>query len=165
MRPMNRAVSHLYTLGYEGMEVRQFISTLERAGIRLVVDVRELPLSRKAGFSKRALSDRLRRANIDYLHVPSLGCPKDIRQRYRKDGDWQRYCRGFSAYLSTRAADIRELAKAAREQKSCLICFEADFRYCHRTHVARAAVLAGAPKVLHLTATATIADQSLPAAA
>jgi uncharacterized protein (DUF488 family) len=32
---------------------------LRKHGIRTVVDVRELPLSRKPGFSKKTLADRL----------------------------------------------------------------------------------------------------------
>ena len=160
-----KPATHLFTLGYEGLEVRQFIEKLVKAGVRTVIDVRELPLSRKAGFSKHALAARLRTAGIDYQHASALGCPKPIRQRYKVDGDWQRYTREFNAYLATRAEDVAKLARTARATTSCLICFEADFRLCHRSYVARAAALAGAPAVAHLTATATIADQHLAVAA
>jgi len=156
---------NLYTLGYEGLAVRQFIGRLQKAGVRTVIDVRELPLSRKAGFSKRSLAERLNKVGIEYVHASALGCPKAIRDKYRKDGDWDRYSRAFNGYLMTRAADVLELAKAARTKTACLICFEADFNLCHRTYVARAAALVGAPAVVHLTTTAAIADQPLPAAA
>jgi len=38
----------LFTVGYEGVGFRAFIKTLHNAGVKLVVDVRELPLSRRA---------------------------------------------------------------------------------------------------------------------
>jgi uncharacterized protein (DUF488 family) len=160
-----KVVAHLFTLGYEGMEPRQFIEKLVKAGVRTVIDVRELPLSRKAGFSKRALADRLKAAGIEYQHVSALGCPKAIRRRYKVDGNWQRYAREFNAYLATRTDEVANLARTARATTSCLICFEADFRLCHRSYVAQAAARAGAPPIAHLTATATIADQPLAAAA
>ena len=46
----------LMTFGYEGLDIESFLAVLKKNGITLLVDVRELPLSRKKGFSKTALS-------------------------------------------------------------------------------------------------------------
>ena len=48
------ASNHLFTLGYEGLDIDAFVARVRDAGIRVIVDVRELPLSRKKGFSKSA---------------------------------------------------------------------------------------------------------------
>jgi len=61
--------------------------------VKTVVDVRELPLSRKKGFSKSAFCDALSAHGIAYLHA--LGCPKPIRNPYKADGNWQTYTRDF----------------------------------------------------------------------
>ncbi|MBK6650144.1 MAG: DUF488 domain-containing protein [Betaproteobacteria bacterium] len=45
----------LFTLGYEGLTIDAFIARLQAAQVKTVVDVRELPLSRKKGFSKTGL--------------------------------------------------------------------------------------------------------------
>lgn len=82
--------SHLFTFGYEGLDIDAFVARVQGAGVQAIVDVRELPLSRKKGFSKSALRDALRAAGLDYFHVPALGCPKEIRTRYKVDGDWAR---------------------------------------------------------------------------
>ena len=46
---------NLYTAGYEGLTIDAFIARLKQAGIDRVLDVREYPLSRKKGFSKKCL--------------------------------------------------------------------------------------------------------------
>ncbi|NTV96107.1 MAG: DUF488 domain-containing protein [Thiobacillus sp.] len=152
----------LLTFGYEGLDIVAFIERLRTAGVHSVVDVRELPLSRKKGFSKTALCEHLKKAGIAYLHVPALGCPRPIRNRYRADGDWDTYSRDFMAYLETQRDTLLELAKIARATTACLICYEADFERCHRTYVARAAHRLGGPAVGHLTTrTETIPDRPL----
>ncbi|MGO4550291.1 DUF488 family protein [Lysobacter sp. 2RAF19] len=141
----------LRTFGYEGLEVDQFIRRLRAAGVRNVVDVRELPLSRKRGFSKKAFAENLADAGIGYSHMPGLGCPKDIRNAYKEDGDWPKYEKAFSAHLATRNADVRDLADIASASASCLICFEADFTRCHRRLVALATAKHRDLDVVHLT--------------
>jgi Protein of unknown function, DUF488 len=149
----------LYTFGYEGLNIETFIERLRQARVQLIVDVRELPLSRKKGFSKTALRTALAAADIDYQHRPALGCPKPVRDRYKADGDWQAYTRSFLAYLSTQTLEIDALSRAAQARQACLVCFEADHGFCHRTYVARAAYASGAPAVRHLTARTVVADE------
>lgn len=156
---------HLYTLGYEGFDIDAFVARVRGAGIKTIVDVRELPLSRKKGFSKSAFSDALARAGVAYLHAPALGCPKDIRDRYKTDGDWSAYSKSFLAYIATQDATVRELVKLSRATTACLVCFEADFTMCHRTYVARAARKLGAPAAMHLTARTSLPDVGLRAVA
>lgn len=153
--------NYLFTFGYEGLEIEAFIARLKQAGVRSVVDVRDLPLSRKKGFSKTGLSASLNHAGIDYFHAPALGCPKPIRNQYRTDGDWGRYSQEFLAYLDTQKEALIELARIALSQTACLVCYEADFNYCHRTYVARAACRLGAPEVSHIAPRTVIPDQPL----
>lgn len=155
----------LYTFGYEGLDLDAFLARLGAAGVCQVVDVRELPLSRKKGFSKRALAAALAAHDIEYLHMPALGCPKPIRARYKLDRDWPRYEASFRAYLSTQASAVRTLAGLAKRKSVCLLCFEADYRLCHRSLVGRAAVACGAPRLVHLTPETEILDAPLQAAA
>jgi len=155
----------LYTFGYEGLDLGTFLVRLEEAGIRRIVDVRELPLSRKKGFSKRALSAALATRGIEYIHMNALGCPKPIRQRFKLDGDWRTYEWSFREHLRTQGAAVRAVAELAKRNVTCLLCFEADYSKCHRSLVARAAVAAGAPRLMHLTPETEISDAPLRAAA
>ncbi|WP_304846891.1 DUF488 family protein [Hydrogenophaga sp.] len=147
------------------MDISTFIARAQAAGVQTVVDVRELPLSRKKGFSKSSFREALAEAGIDYAHMPALGCPKAIRLRYKADGSWPNYTREFLAYLATQKTMVGELVKIANATAACLVCFEEDFTMCHRTYVARAARERGGPAVTHLTSRTTYPDVGHLAAA
>lgn len=132
--------------------MREFICRLKLAGVARVIDVRELPLSRKKGFSKSAFSQLLADAGIAYEHLPEFGCPKPIRDRYRSDGDWKVYTRDFLAYLRGRTRDVSAFADRAADERMCLVCYEADHNFCHRSMVAHAVAARGSIRVDHLSA-------------
>ena len=146
--------SQIFTSGYEGLAIDGFVARLKANAISLVIDVRELPLSRKPGFSKKSFAEKLHQAGIGYVHLPVLGCPRPIRDRYKADGDWDAYATAFSAYLSGQKSAIAEVVGIANAATSCLVCFEADFARCHRSMVASAAAHAGGLAVVHLPAKA-----------
>jgi uncharacterized protein (DUF488 family) len=148
----------IFTFGYEGLDLETFIGRLKVTGVRAVLDVRANPLSRKAGFSKTAFSAALHAVGIIYAHLPAMGCPKPVRDRYKRDGDWAAYTRGFLAHLAGQTDALAELARIAGRSPSCLVCFEADFNRCHRTYVARAAAKIGGLRVIHLTDRIEIPD-------
>ena len=103
----------VFTIGYEGLDIDAFMSLLAEHGIDTVVDVRELPLSRKPGFSKKALANVLNLSGREYVHMVDLGCPKPVRDRYREDGNWKRYTEGFLKHLKTQDDAIAELSALA----------------------------------------------------
>lgn len=133
----------LYTIGYEGLTLEQFLELLKAHGVEHLVDIREAPVSRKAGFAKEDLAKAVAAAGIRYSHVRALGCPKPIRDRYKKSGDWARYTRDFKIYLAAQTDAVAELRRTAASARTCLLCFEADFNRCHRGFVAEAATGAG----------------------
>lgn len=151
----------LFTFGYEGTSIDTFIAGLRAAGVRVVLDVRELPLSRKPGFSKRSFAKALHDAGLAYAHLPVLGCPKPIRERYKANGDWKAYSKAFAAYLATQSDAVADLARTAKRVNTCLVCFEADFSRCHRSIVAQAALRAGGPRITHLTSAAANPETSV----
>lgn len=162
---MTTAPAHLYTFGYEGLDIDAFVARVRAAGIKTILDVRELPLSRKKGFSKSSFSAALTQAGVAYLHAPALGCPRDIRDRYKADGNWRAYTKAFLAYIDTQVAATRELVKLSKATSVCLVCFEADYTMCHRTYVARAARKHGGLPVFHLTTRTAFPDSDLRAVA
>lgn len=149
-----RLIMKLMTMGYEGTTSRQFFALLLENKVQTIVDVRELPISRKAGFSKAALVLTASDYNMNYIHVPALGCPKEIRHDYRADDDWTRYTRRFMTYLNTQRVAINELVELVKRERCCLICFEADPNFCHRSFVAQrvATVVGSSFVVVHITA-------------
>jgi hypothetical protein len=96
----------LATIGYEGALLDHFIATLKSSSVRLLIDVRELPISRRKGFGKTALSTALEATNIGYLHLKGLGDPKPGREAARA-GDYARFLKVFRAHMLTSAAQVR----------------------------------------------------------
>lgn len=127
----------LFTIGYEGAGQPAVLEALRRAGVRGVIDVRELPLSRRAGFSRTPLSAGLAQAGIAYVHLKALGTPKEGRLA-NKAGRMAEFWDIVEAQLSTPEAehDLARAAALAGEGPACLLCFEASHETCHRKRVA-----------------------------
>lgn len=150
----------LFTFGYEGLTIDAFIARLATSGVRLVIDVRELPLSRKRGFSKKSFAAALKLAAIEYNHIPTFGCPRPIRNRYKVDNDWDFYVESFQKYLAGHNEEIKDLACQIEKTTACLVCFESDFTRCHRSLIAQALRKAGVPRINHLIAKRAAADEA-----
>lgn len=123
----------LFTTGYEQhSSPESLIDALCEAGIKRLLDVRELPISRRRGFSKTALASALADAGIAYEHVRALGNPKPYRDLYRS-GRISEGARCYRAYLRCGSnSALLALARSVRETRTCLLCFEASHQVCHR---------------------------------
>ena len=127
----------LCTIGYEKASQAEVLAALAAAGVRRVIDVRDRPLSRRAGFSKRQLQAGLEEHGIEYVHLQALGTPPEGREANRRR-QWQRFWAIVEAKLATPEAehDLARAAALAAEKQSCLLCYEADWQICHRRRVA-----------------------------
>jgi uncharacterized protein (DUF488 family) len=127
----------LLTIGYEGCIIADVIARLQAAQVRLLIDVRAVPRSRKPGFSKRQLAAALDEAGIAYVHLQGLGTPKPGRDAVRA-GHPERMHTIYQEHMTSDRAQA-ELAQAtalAQEKRACLLCFERDPACCHRSIVA-----------------------------
>lgn len=127
----------LATIGYESAPQARVIEALKAAGVEVLIDVRAVAASRRAGFSKGVLSSSLQEAGIDYVHLRELGTPKEGRMAARR-GRIAEMRQIFEAHLAEPAAQL-QLAQAieiARGRRAALLCYEADHKGCHRSIVA-----------------------------
>ncbi|MFD0687977.1 DUF488 domain-containing protein [Actinomadura fibrosa] len=128
-------------IGYQGHDLASFLAQLSADGISLVVDVRLNPISRKRGFSKRALAEALNSVGIGYEHARPLGNPKENRAGFGGDlSELRDARRRFAEELDAPAARewLSAIAGWATEQRVALLCFEAEQERCHRDVVAAA---------------------------
>jgi uncharacterized protein (DUF488 family) len=124
--------SVLYTIGYERRSLGELLNLLSYAGVRRLVDVRELPLSRRRGFSKSSLAASLADVGVQYEHVKPLGNPRENRNRYRA-GDIRGGARVFHGHLHNDSYPaLLQLAASLGDEPICLLCFERDHAACHR---------------------------------
>lgn len=127
----------LFTIGYEGAIQPDVIGRLKAAGVEVLVDVRAVAASRRAGFSKTILGESLKAEGIDYLHLRALGTPKAGRDAARK-GRVDEMRAIFADHMDEPASQLayEQLRGLAREKRVALLCFEADHAGCHRAVLA-----------------------------
>lgn len=127
----------LYTIGYEKARLDDVVAALRSAGVATLIDVRDRPISRRPGFSKWQLAAGLEEAGIGYLGLRALGTPPEGRAAGRS-GNWERFWSIVEQRLGSAEAELafQEAAEAALDAPSCVLCYEADWRHCHRRRVA-----------------------------
>ena len=133
----------IFTIGYEGATMDEFLAALQGAGVQRVIDVRALPLSRRPGFSKSPLRAALEEAGIEYVHLKALGTPAD----------------GRAAARAGRHADLERIYAGQLELPEAMVQARADARARGR-EAERAAVLRARARSLppHAASRAVAAD-------
>ena len=141
----------IFTIGYEGATVPEFLTALKQAGVQRVIDVRALPLSRRPGFSKSPLKGALEEAEIEYVHLRALGTPAEGRAAARagRHEDLKRIHTG-QLELPEAMVQAAQMLELAREKPSALLCTERDPAVCHRSLLL--AAVAPEAEVVHLYA-------------
>jgi hypothetical protein len=134
------AAACFFTIGYEGSSLEGYLNRLLKNNVKTLVDVRRNPLSRKYGFSKKTLSDTLRKLGIGYVHIPELGIAAVRRQQLNTQADYDRL---FDSYerqeLKQNARALQDLFNIfLKDKRVAITCFEAKVCMCHRGRVAEA---------------------------
>lgn len=124
----------VYTIGYEGKSIKQFIEKLKSINIEQLIDVREIALSRKNGFAKTALRKNLSENGIVYKHFPELGSPSSIRHKLHDEGNYDQFFEEYKSYLQTEEPQktLANLEELAHMRRTVIMCFEYDVNKCHR---------------------------------
>lgn len=134
-------VNTIYTIGYQGVNIEEFIKYLKNNKIEVLADVRQRPYSRKAGFSKQALNIKLSEVGIAYKHFEALGCPVQIRDQYKVDANWSAYCESYNKFLVNESIILESLASFIKSFPCAIFCFEANANFCHRSLIAKSIAL------------------------
>jgi uncharacterized protein (DUF488 family) len=117
-------------IGYQGRSLDAVVGALVAAGVETLIDVRELPWSRRAEFSKQALAKRLESQGIRYVHLPSAGNPRAIR---KSGAGTAEILARYRAHVAEHPAVLDDLLAAAGGAPAALLCYEAEAAACHRS--------------------------------
>lgn len=128
----------LWTIGYEGETPGSFIAELSRRGIQRLFDVRELPLSRRKGFSKTPLAAELAKAGIEYVHQRDLGAPARIRKPFVAGGAFATFRDGYLQHLRAVRPALDHVERDALSARTAIMCVEYSHSQCHRQFIAQA---------------------------
>ena len=124
----------IFTIGYEGATMAEFLAALRKAGVERVIDVRAVPNSRRPGFSKTPLRNALAEVDIDYVHLRALGTPAAGREAARAGhkAELERIYAG-QLEIPEAMAEGAMMLELAADKPSALLCYERDPASCHRT--------------------------------
>ena len=127
----------LFTIGYEKLDQKQFMAHLSNHGVKVVADIRKLPVSRKKGFSKTALRETLNYKGIDYFNYQALGAPKELRDELYKSGNYDRFFQKYEKNILDKTDHLADILSVINRGRSvALLCFERNPQKCHRKVVA-----------------------------
>jgi hypothetical protein len=139
--PQNN-IKAIYTIGYEERSIEEYINCLINEDVKILFDVRENPISRKYGFSKKTLEKALETVGIGYRHLPELGIPGEKRMDLHNIEDYNRLFGLYEKEILSTCHDLLGMIYQSllENDRVGLTCFEKLPGYCHRTRVARAVV-------------------------
>jgi len=113
----------LWTVGHSNRSKENFLELLKEHKIQVIADIRRFPTSKIEHFKKEKLEKWLPENSIEYVWLGrELG-------GYRKGG----YKRHMRTKLFRKG--IEKLLETAKEKRTCIMCMEANPKYCHRRFV------------------------------
>ena len=130
----------LFTIGYQGISLEEYLNRLIRNDVKLLIDVRNNPVSMKFGFSKSQIKKYCEYLGIEYLHIPEVGIQSTERKELNTQSDYDKL---FVSYKTNTLSQTKEYQKKIislllEKKRVALTCFEADICQCHRKHLAEA---------------------------
>ena len=135
---MQNKFTKLFTIGYEHKTEFDFITLLQKADVRRVIDIRCKPNAMVAGFAVAAQLRSLlkEQLNVDYLHLPLLTpTPEMLDGVLNGYGSWQEYSFAFLQLMNKR--QIETALDRSLFEDACLLDCEDSSQFCHRSLVAR----------------------------
>ncbi len=138
-KPNNNKII-LYTIGYEGISLEEYLNRLIKNDVKVLVDVRNNAISMKFGFSKTLLKNFCASLNIEYLHIPEVGILSDQRQELNSQTDYDNLFETYRKLNLKKTVSYQEQILKLLQQKKriAMTCFEANICQCHRKHLADA---------------------------
>jgi uncharacterized protein (DUF488 family) len=138
-RPVNKEIA-LYTIGYEGISLEEYINKLIEKDVKILCDVRKNSFSMKYGFSKSQLKAACEGVGIVFHHFPEVGIISDKRKSLETQADYDLLFQDYNETVipQTRRTQDVIIELVDNYKRVAITCFEADKCQCHRSHLANA---------------------------
>jgi uncharacterized protein (DUF488 family) len=130
--------TQVLSVGYEGRSLAEFVDILQEAGVKRLLDVREVACSRRAEYRKASLERALMAAGIEYRHLAEAGNP------YRHEKDNIALCLdAYRSHLEKNPTVLESVVKALGRSPVAVLCYERAHDSCHRSVLLRAVMQSG----------------------
>ena len=136
----------VFTIGHSTRSGEEFIGLLREFGVRLLIDVRRFPLSRRhPQFNKEELAAALAQAGIGFRHEDVLGGRRSPRRDSPNTAWRNAQFRGYADHMDTPAfrEAVADIVARAQNTVQAVMCAEAVPWRCHRNLLADALVARG----------------------
>jgi uncharacterized protein (DUF488 family) len=123
-----------FTLGYTGRTIEELLNTLTDNSVRTLADIRQNPVSMyRPELSKSNLRRLVEERGMQYVHLPQLGVPRDIRAKAIETGTRDTIWDWYDQYVvaSYMGRNLHIFLNSV-EHPVALMCVEIDPRQCHR---------------------------------
>ena len=129
----------IWTVGHSTRSGEEFVKILLAHQIKVLVDVRTYPGSRRyPQFNKAELAGLLNQSGIEYHHEPRLGGRRTPRPDSHNTAWRNAQFRGYADHMETDEfkSGVRELLELAASARVAVMCAEAVWWRCHRSLIA-----------------------------
>jgi uncharacterized protein (DUF488 family) len=128
----------LFTIGYEGITLEQYINKLIIYDVKVLCDVRKKPMSMKYGFNKKQLTNACNGVGMEYIHIPEVGIESNKRQDLKTQADYDKLFESYKTDVLSKEIKKQEeiLLLLESKERVALTCFEANIHQCHRKYLA-----------------------------
>lgn len=158
----------LHTIGHSTRTLEELVETLRAHQIRILVDIRAFPMSRRLPqFNRESLAETLPASGIRYVWMTNLGgYRKKILEESPNIALRNDSFRNYADYMLTADFEsaMEELIKLAEEAPTAYMCAERVYFHCHRMLVSDWLVAHG-HEVLHIDGTGPVRPHKLTAEA
>ena len=151
-------INELYTIGYSGFTLNEFIDVLTKHGINAIADVRSVPYSKfKPEYNSDKLKTKLKNSSIEYVFLGDLcGGRIDAQECYNNGkADY-----GVIAKHPTFQEGIERIKKGLEKYRIALLCAEKDPIFCHRLILICRHLRTDGIKIFHIIDSKSILTQS-----
>ncbi len=130
----------LFTIGYEGISLEEYLNKLICKDVKVLADVRNNPKSMKYGFTKNQLLKACASVGIQYMHFPEVGIVSAQRQELTCQADYDKLFNNYREETLRHTLTTQQtiLNLLMEKKRIALTCFEANICQCHRKHLAEA---------------------------
>lgn len=146
---MLKVEHEVFTIGYQGKDIHSFIAELKENKIKLLIDVRASPFSRKPYFSRTKLREKTEEHGVEFLAIPEVGSPAELRKQLKETNDFTIFFEKYMKHIKENELFPR-LSRHINGDRVCLMCFEKDANECHRSILANMIEETMNAKIKHL---------------
>lgn len=129
----------VWTVGHSTRSADEFGQLLLAHTIKILVDVRSFPGSRRyPQFNKGALHDHLAALHINYIHMPTLGGRRQSSANSHNTAWKNASFRAYADYMETESfrQGVATLLELVADNRTAIMCAESLWWRCHRSLIA-----------------------------